>query len=78
MMDTTMSTLSAERFEDHYPLLPSPVVIRPYHIEFELKNAQCGLGLNLYTQESSFSSSNWIFMGVGALIGLVLLLAAGI
>lgn len=32
-----MSTLSAERFEDHYPLLPSPVVIPSYHIEFELK-----------------------------------------
>ena len=36
-MDTTMSTLSAERFENHYPLLPSPVVIPSFHIEFELK-----------------------------------------
>ena len=32
-----MYTLSAERFEDHYPLLPLPLVIPPFHIEFELK-----------------------------------------
>ena len=39
-----MSTLSAERFEDHYPLLPSPAVIRPYHIEFELKERTVWFG----------------------------------
>lgn len=41
-----MSTLSAERFEDHYPLLPSPVAIRPYHIEFELKERSVVWDLN--------------------------------